>query len=209
MRQGIGAGVRKAADPGVVEQIAGFLSDNALTRSWAETVDRHVITPVELQFVKEMPEQGRFDAFATRLMADGGQLNDRGIEFVDAVRHGQGDTPEKRQALLGLLEQQTKENAPEQRVLQVMHDLASKAEGEGLRKGLDVLAPRDGRNGYTEVGRQMRQWGLGSPVAAYSAVTAGGAMGAAAAIEAYDWWMAQQQQEQKDAQLPLQGGVVQ
>ncbi len=196
--------MRKAAEPGVVEKIASFLGDNALTRSWAETMDRHVITPVELQFVKEMPDKPRFNAMASRLMNEGGHLNDRGVEFVDAVRYGQGDTPEKRQALLGLLEQQTNESLPDERVLQVMHDLAMKAEGEGVRKGLDVLAPRDGVNGYTEMGRTMRQWGIGSPVAAYSAVTAGGAMGTAAAIEAYDWWVAQQQQEQKDAQLPLQ-----
>ncbi|MCE2839631.1 MAG: hypothetical protein LW834_22240 [Cyanobium sp. 49614_E6] len=199
--------MRKAAEPGMVERIASFLGDNALTRSWAETVDRHVITPVELQFVKEMPDRDRFRAMASRLMADGGRLNEQGLEFVDAVRHGHGDTPETRQAMLGLFKQDVDQPHSEDVSLRLLGDLALKAEGEGLRKGLDVLAPRDGRNGYTEVGRQMRQWGLGSPVAAYSAVTAGGAMGTAAAIEAYDWWMAQQQQEQKDAQLPLQGGV--
>jgi hypothetical protein len=43
----------------------------------------------------------------------------------------------------------------------------------------------------------------GHPVMAYSAVTAGGAMGTAAALQAYDWWMSQQQQGQKESQLPL------
>ncbi len=199
--------VRKAADPGVVEKIASFLGDNALTRSWAETMDRGVITPIELQFVKEMPPEERFNAFATRLMGDGAHLNDRGVAFVDAVRMGKGDAPEKRQQILDMFEQQiaagSDELGSEERVLGGLRRLAQDAEGEGLRRGLDVLAPRNGSAGYTEFGRQMRQFGLGSPVAAYSAVTAGGAMGTAAAMEAYDWWMAQQQQQEKESVLPL------
>jgi hypothetical protein len=34
-------------------------------------------------------------------------------------------------------------------------------------------------------------------------------MGTAAAMEAYDWWLSQQQQASKDSQLPLQGGTAQ
>jgi hypothetical protein len=49
---------------------------------------------------------------------------------------------------------------------------------------------------------------LEHPALAYSAVTAGGAMGTAAALEAYDWWQSQQQQAEKDKQLPLQGGMA-
>lgn len=203
--------MRKAADPGMVERIAGFLSDNALTRSWAETMDRAVITPVELQFVQEMPPRDRFNAFATRLMHDDGRLNDRGVAFLDAARTGQGDTPEKRAQMLQLFDALAAEGGDkvtiEDRVLGGLYEVASRAEGEGLRRGLDVLAPRNGTAGYTELGRQMRQFGLGSPVAAYSAVTAGGAMGTAAAMEGYNWLMAQQQAE-KESQLPLEPDVM-
>jgi hypothetical protein len=201
--EGLGAGVRKAADPGVVEQIAGFLSDNALTRSWAETVDRHVITPVELQFVKEMPPEDELNALAAKLLGQNGQLNERGRDFLNATRMGHNDPPGRMEEMLELISQQENEDA----TLRVLRKAASTAKGEGLRKSLDVLAPRDGRNGYTETGRQMRQFGLGSPVAAYSAVTAGGAMGTAAAMQAYDWWLSQQQQEQKESQLPLSPGI--
>lgn len=187
----------------MVEKIAGFLGDNALTRSWAETMDRGVITPIELQFVKEMPPKERFNAMATRLMDDKAQFNERGLAFIDAVRMGKGDSPELRQQILSLLAERGRSEHGDELMLQGLWDMAQKAEGKGLKKGLDVLAPRDGVNGYTELGRQMRQMGLGSPVAAYSAVTAGGALGTAGAIEAYDWWLAQQQQQQKDSELPL------
>ena len=69
--------------------------------------------------------------------------------------------------------------------------------------------PSDGRTGLTKTGDYVRQFGLGSPVAAYSAVAAGGALATQAGIDAYDWWLAQQQQASKDAQLPLQGGSPQ
>lgn len=195
--------IRKAAEPGIVERIAGFLGDNALTRSWAETMDRHVITPVELQFVKEMPPDDELNAMAAKLLGSNGQLNERGREFLSATRMGHDDPPGRMEEMLGLISQQGNEDA----TLRVLRKAASAARGEGLKKSLDVLAPRDGRNGYTEGGRQMRQFGLGSPVAAYSAVTAGGAMGTAAALQAYDWWLAQQQQEQKESQLPVSAGV--
>jgi hypothetical protein len=192
----------------MVERIASFLGDNALTRGWAETMDRHVITPVELQFVKEMPPKDRFNAFASRFMGDDARLNDQGIEFLDAVRTGEGDTPEKRTQMLQLFDalaaQGGEKEAVESRVLGGLYGVASLAKGEGLHRGLNALAPRNGTAGYTELGRQMRQLGLGSPVAAYSAVTAGGAMGTAAAMEAYDWWLSQQQQAEKESQLPLQ-----
>jgi hypothetical protein len=187
----------------MVERIASFLGDNALTRSWAETMDRHVITPLELPFVKEMPPEEELNALAAKLLGENGQLNDRGREFLAATRIGHDDPPEQ----MGQLLEAIRDRGNEEYTLGVLRGLAGKAKGDGLKKSLDVLAPRDGRNGYTEMGRQMRQFGLGSPVAAYSAVTAGGAMGTAAAMQAYDWWMSQQQQGQKESQLPLGGGV--
>ena len=187
----------------MVEQIASFLSDNALTRSWAETMDRHVITPIELQFVKEMPEDGRFRAFASRLVEDNGALNQRGTAFVDAVREGKGDTPEVKQSVADLFASDLGQEHSQAVNIRLLHELALKAEGEGLKKGLDVLAPRDGRNGYTELGRQMRQYGLGSPVAAYGLPAAGVGL---AAWGIHDV-MAAQQQAEKESQLPLQGGV--
>ena len=191
----------------MVEKIANFLGDNGYTRAWSEGVDRNVITPVELQFVNEMPPVQQFNAFATRMLDGNAQLNERGTAFVDAVRYGKGDSPEMRQTVLdalnGLGQGDGSLEAREMAVLGGLRYAAQKAEGEAMKRGLDALAPRDGRNGYTELGRQMRQYGLGSPVAAYGLPAAG--------IGLAGWGihdvLAAQQQAEKESQLPLQGGV--
>jgi hypothetical protein len=193
--------MRKAAEPGMVERIASFLGDNALTRSWAETVDRHVITPVEgmvlgdedlkLQLAKVVrertPENGvltpqqlkAFELLKGAPLADGFQA--RISEFENPVA-AVGDQAH------GVIDAYATPRSRQQEVAALL---------------------ADGRVGLTETGDYVRQFGLGSPVAAYSAVAAGGALATQAGLDAYDWWLAQQQQASKDAQLPLQGGSPQ
>lgn len=197
---GFGLVVRKAADPGIVEKIGSFLSDNALTQSWAQTMDRHVITPLEQMGYGE------------------DELRNRAAQRLADVY---GRSADGKEQMLKVLEQVKGAPISEEFVAKVN---AAEAPFEVLKDTLytgmsaqetprsqvaQLLEPHiDGRVGLSVDWDQMRQLGLGSPVAAYSAVTAGGAMGTAAVIEAYKYWMAQQQQAEKDSQLPLQGGVV-
>ena len=203
MSQGIGAGVvRKAADPGVVERIASFLGDNALTRSWAETMDRHVITPVEGMVLGDEDLRQQLAKVVRERTPDDGVLSEVQLRAFEALK----GAPVNRDALQGVV------SAAEEPSIKVGGQALATIEKFGtprnrLQEAASLLA--DGRVGLTETGDYVRQFGLGSPVAAYSAVAAGGALATQAGIDAYDWWLAQQQQASKDAQLPLQGGSPQ
>ena len=203
MSQGIGAGViRKAAEPGVVERIAGFLGDNALTRSWAETMDRHVITPVEGMVLGDEDLRQQLAKVVRERTPESGVLTPQQLKAFELLKGGAGDG----QAL------QASISAEERPVMAVGDQALGLMQSAGtprnrLQETAALLA--DGRVGLTETGDYVRQFGLGSPVAAYSAVAAGGALATQAGIDAYDWWLAQQQQASKDAQLPLQGGSPQ
>lgn len=164
--------MRKAGDPNVLAKIASYLADNPLTQSWANTIDRALVTPVELQFVKQMPEREKFNAFATRLVDDEGRLNDRGRAFVATARKGHSDRP----GVLDELYRQIDSSGGIDNSLNLLHEIASKTDEQAIGQVLDALAPRDGRHGLTQAGDVMRQFLIGSPVAAYSAVTAGGAL---------------------------------
>jgi len=196
---------RKAADPGIVEAIGSFLADNALTRSWRETMDRHVISPVERMYVSDEDLTDGVRTMVRDAMPDDGKLSDRQIQALGILK-GDGfnrevDEPKMREWIENAVNPGLEADSAAASVMKA-YDTSREAK---LRASELFI---DGRVGLTEAGNNMRQFGLGSPVAAYSAVTAGGAMGTAAAMEAYDWWMAQQQQAQKDAQLPLQGSAV-
>ena len=203
MSQGIGAGVvRKAADPGVVERIAGFLGDNALTRSWAETMDRHVITPVEGMVLGDEDLRQQLAKVVRERTPDDGVLSEVQLRAFDLLKGEPANRPALQQVVA----------AAEDQALEVGGQALATIEKFGtprsrLQEAASLLA--DGRVGLTETGDYVRQFGLGSPVAAYSAVAAGGALATQAGIDAYDWWLAQQQQASKDAQLPLQGGSPQ
>jgi len=183
----------------MVEQIASFLADNALTRSWAESVDSAVIRPVERMVVDDEGLKTAVYNQIARLTPAAGGLSEKQLQLLSAIK-GSPANAELLNAHLAM--------APDRRrfVLDQGYSLIEnvKPSREQMLGVFDQI-PSDGRTGLTKAGDYVRQFGLGSPVAAYSAVTAGGAMGTAAAMEAYDWWMAQQQQAQKDAQLPLEG----
>ena len=68
------------------------------------------------------------------------------------------------------------------------------------RQGEVAAMLADGRIGLTESGDVMRQFGLGSPVAAYAGVGGGALLGAHAVNEL----LQAQQRAQKESQLPLQ-----
>ena len=181
----------------MVQQIASFLSDNALTRSWAQSVDGAVIRPVEKMVVDdEQLQRGVYNQIA-RLTPDEGGLSDLQLQLLSSIKGSPANA-----ALLN----EHLAQAPDRREFvrdQAYTLMEMKKPSRQQILGLLDQVPTDGRTGISEAGDVMRQFGLGSPVAAYSAVIAGGAMGTAAAIEAYDYWMAQQQQAAKESQLPL------
>jgi hypothetical protein len=183
----------------VVERISAFLSDNALTQSWAQTMDRHVITPLEQMGYGDDELRNRAAVRLAELNAQRPDGKERMLKVLEQVKGGplnEGYVEKVNGAEfpVGMLRDQ---------VYSVMADRETpRAEVSQL------LEPYiDGRTGLSTDWDQMRQLGLGGPVAAYSAVTAGGAMATAAGLKAYDWWLAQQQQAEKDSQLPVQGGV--
>jgi len=181
--------VRKAGDPNLVDRITGFLADNALTRSWAESVDKAVITPAELMLVKEIPERERFLALSDYLVDDSDRLNESGKRYVSALLEKL--SPEKRQSYMEYIDNQ---DGDASKIKHTLLAMSKQVDALSYPKLLDILANRQGVVGLSEAGDIMRHLGVGSPVAAYSAVTAGGAMGTAAAIEGYKW-LQQQQQE--------------
>jgi len=182
--------VRKAGDPNLVDRITGFLADNALTRSWAESVDKAVITPAELMFVKEIPERKRFLVLSDHLVDDSHSLNENGKRYVSTAL--EQAKPENAQAVIDFISSFEGDHAA---IRNRLFDVSDKANPSLYPRLLDILASRNGIVGLSDAGDIMRQLGIGSPVAAYSAVTAGGAMGTAAAIEGYKWLQQQQQQE--------------
>ncbi len=190
--------MRKAADPGVVERIAGFLGDNPLTRSWQGSVggavnwaERQVLGDEDLkQLIGNVVAQGHSgdvvsDEVLSRLERIKGSAIDRNAFDAAMASH-----PGGAQDLIG-------------------RQAVTYATNAGLgRDQLKALAAelQGPQNQRTDAGLWANTL-LGHPVAAYSAVTAGGALGTAGAMEAYDWWLASQQelqqQAQKESQLPL------
>lgn len=181
----------------MVEKIVSFLSDNDLTRSWAETMDGAVIRPVEKMVVDdEQLQRGVYNQIA-RLTPDDGGLSDLQLQLLSSIKGSPANA-----ALLN----EHLAQAPDRREFvrdQAYTLMEAKKPSRQQMLGMLDQIPTDGRTGLSEAGDVMRQFGLGSPAAAYSAVTAGGAMGTAAAMEAYDYLMAQQQQAEKEKQLPL------
>lgn len=189
--------VRPAASPEVVESIASFLTDNPLTRSWADTMDRYVVSPVERMVVSD-------DAMRQGVAA----------MVADRLPEGRVLTEEQRRALEILKGAPVDEGALNADLAQMEHQAAQRRIGSVAENYMQDRYERDaasraaaelvdGRVGLTQAGDFLRQFVVGSPVAAYGAVGAGGALGTMGAMEAYQMWLAQQQQAQKDGQLPL------
>lgn len=182
----------------MVEQIASYLSDNPLTRSWRESMDRYVISPVERMTIGDDDlRAGVAKMVADRLPADGA-LSPKQIRAIEALKGGRFDVERANSLIAQSSSREDAMNRIASMANNVMADDYSRERAS--RAAMELI---DGRTGLSGFGDDMRQFGLGSPVAAYSAVTAGGAMATAAGIQAYDWWMAQQQQAEKDKQLPL------
>jgi len=189
--------VRKAAEPGMVERIASFLADNALTQSWAQTMDRGVISPIERAMIGDEELKQQVSKLIRSKTPDDGVVSNQQIQAFDLLK----GAPTNRVNLQTAVDE-SEDAAIEvgNQALAMMNKYATPRSRQQDVAGL--LA--DGRVGLTQAGDNMRQFGLGSPVAAYSAVTAGGALATKAAIDGYGLWLAQQQQQaEKESKLPL------
>ena len=189
---------RKAADPGMIERIASFLSDNALTRSWSDSVggavnwaERQVLSDDELRQVI---------ANAAARSQSGEQISDETLALLQRIK----GAPIDRAAVDAVMAQH--QAGPADYVGGAAQVYAKQADLQRDRLKQLAAELQGPQNQRTEAGTWASTI-LGHPVAAYSAVSAGGALATAGGIEAYDWWKAQQEQAQKDRQLPLQGGV--
>jgi len=179
----------------MVERIASFLGDNALTRSWADSVGNSV-NWVERQVVDD-DELRQVIANGVARKQTGDVVSDEVLAQLQRIKGG----PIDRAVLDGLMAEHQAGPAD-----YIGNAARGYAEQSGLsRDRLKQLAAE--QQGSQSQRTQAGQWTstlLGHPVMAYSAVTAGGALGTAAGLKAYDWWLAQQQQAQKDSQLPLE-----
>jgi hypothetical protein len=182
----------------LVEQIASFLADNALTRSWSNSVggtvnwiERQALSDDDLrQVIGNGIARGHTgvalsDETLSQLERIKGAAIDRNTFDAVMAAHPEG---------------------PEDLIGRQAVTYATDA-GYGRDRLKELAAELQGpQNQRTEAGLWANTL-LGHPVMAYSAVTAGGALGTAAGLEAYNWWLAsqqeQQQRAQKESQLPL------
>ena len=189
---GCGRVVRKAADPGVLERIGAFLGDNALTNSWRESIGSGV-NWVERQAASD-EDLRRVIGNAALHRHQGDGISDEDFALLERLK---GEAIDRE----ALVQKQAASGLPVDRYVGAAAQMYVK---DVERARLQALAAElQGPRNQASQGGLWTAEVLGHPVAAYSAVTAGGALATAAGLEAYDWWMAQQQQAQKESQLPL------
>ena len=176
---------RRAGEQQGLAALMAAAGDNPLTRSWSDLVTGGVIQPVERLLLGPAAEsrdtQMRLSrAVVADLSANGGRLSPSMAavlqEHVDPdadLERLNGATARMDAARLG----------EEERAVQINTLLAQGTYGPGLVERGDVSESRtaalrqallagEPKRASTELGEVMRQYGLGSPVAAYGAVAA-------------------------------------
>jgi hypothetical protein len=196
--QGIGAGVRKAGDPGVVEKIANFLGDNGYTRAWRDGVmgpvgmaERQLIgDPVRL---RELAAEAAAHRLAAEVKEPGGYLGTPLAREFSELTGIPADFDLGGEDAFAL---------PEGYRVGMGHDLADAFSELSPEKARQVIewsrVNPAARRSLTPVGAAI-DLGLGNAAAAYGLPAAGAGL---AAWGLHDV-MAAQQQAEKEAQLPL------
>lgn len=190
--------IRKAADPGVVEQVMGFLGDNPLTQSWQNTMHQHVIQPAENLLARDVEVERLRGLLGNYGAAGAGQIKPEVIQALDAATGEKriGSNYQEIASKKGISNEALKSLLAGEVMGGILSDLTA-----DQRKAV-AMAASSSSNGMTDFGNVMRQYGLGSPVAAYSAVAAGGALGTKAMMDLAAYVQAEQQKQQQ-GQLPL------
>lgn len=187
-------GVRKAAEPGMVEQIASYLSDNPLTHSWRDSVGG-AINWAERRLASEEELRSHIGHVIEKGVVNGA-VGDEQVRLLEQLKGGSID----RERLEALAAQHPGGVADYLGQAATRYMKEGDMDADALRAQLaGMQGPLQQRGDLAHAAALVAT----HPAMAYSAVTAGGAMATAAGIQAYDWWMAQQQQAEKDKQLPL------
>lgn len=186
-------GVRKAGSKEVVEA-AWSLSDNPLTHSWRDSVGG-AINWAERRLASEDDLRSHIGNVIEKGVVDG-VVGDEQVRLLEQLKGG----PIDRAALEALAAQHPRGVAEYLGATGIGYTLAREMDADALRAQLAGMQGPLQQRGDLAHGAALIAT---HPAMAYGAVTAGGALAAAAGVEAYDWWTAQQQQAQKDKQLPL------
>lgn len=185
--------MRKAADPGVVERISSFLSDNPLTHSWRDSVGG-AINWGERQLMSDEDLRNTIGSVVMKGTV-GDRISDEQLRTLEALKGGAIDRAE----IEGLAAAHSG-GVPKYLGQFARHYMDKRQLGRDELKArlAAIQGPLQQNSEWAGMLASMAT----HPVAAYSAVGAGGALATAGGMAAYDWWMAQQQAE-KEGQLPL------
>ncbi len=182
-----------AGSPGIRERVLGYVMDNPLTRSWAQTMDRHVIGPVERRFLNDEDLARQVSKLVRERTPDNNVLSEQQLQAFDLLKGVPANRERLQQAVSAAAD-------PRMNVGDQAYTVIGEYSTPRSRQGEVAAMLADGRTGLTDDGDVMRQFGLGSPVAAYAGVGGGALLGAHAVNEL----LQAQQRAQKESQLPLQ-----
>jgi hypothetical protein len=175
---------------GKIQERAGILEalvNNPLTRSWQGTMDRFVTGPIGRKMASdEVLAQGVADMVGGLPVTDG-RLHPAQIEALNTLAGRNDLTGED----LHRLAARRIENGDVDSIGEwITNQALTNAQDNASRETLDSLAEQlsrehGGRVGLTELGSTVRQFGLGSPVAAYAAVGGSSALLVKGAMDVY------------------------
>lgn len=180
-----------------------FLGDNALTRGWNDLTTNVVIRPVEegvANLAAAMGGRGGADALladdtqvrvARRILADleatGGKLKPETVALLRQHVDPGFEVSRYEAALPRFQQAKLDEEARVDQLVSALQGgtyLPGVSEADGVIRGRteklrDALLEGDMAHALTEIGEPIRQYVLGSPVAAYAATGGAGALGVA------------------------------
>jgi hypothetical protein len=189
---------RKAADPGIVEQIAGFLGDNGYTRAWNDAVQGG-LRPMDRMLASDEELAAHLTPTLRKTEADPAELQ-RHLDVLQA--DGRGAQTYKEAVMDWIVNRGDEETDMEQKLTNAI-GLGYLKEKVG-RKGMLAYDAAHGPAYMASKPGLVASTALANPYAAYGLPAAGVGL---AAWGIHDV-LAAQQQAQKDSQLPLQGGVA-
>jgi hypothetical protein len=198
VRQGIGAGVRKAGDPGLVEKIANFLGDNAYTRAWHDAVLSPVVASERALISDPAVLRGlAAEAAGLRLAAEVKQPGEYLGTALAKEFSGLTGIPEDFD--IGSAEAFARPEGYRAAIQGNLADAFDGASPDGMKRVLEWAQRNPAARKPLSAPGGAVALGLGNPAAAYGIPAAGLGLGVWAA---HDVLLAQQQAE-KESQLPM------
>jgi len=155
-----------------------LIADNALTRSWANSVNLGLVRPLERMGLDDAGLRQALGQAGARYL-DEGKVTD---EFADRLRlaaKAGGLPPEE--AEIQVMGARLGQPLVEEEMAAGIRDLLAKADRPGLR-GIEAEMIGDPTAAYSKAGGVVN-FLLGNPIAAYGAVAGGGALGTMGVME--------------------------